>query len=379
MVVFGPGGVGKSYTVKLWLLRALLLDDHTDVLVIDPKHEYLPLVDAFGEHARFVRLAAASGHRTNPLDLPPPGPHQPPQEVLGDHVQQLLGLLEVLLADPGGHLGNRARAGLDKAILKTYQLCGITADPATHDRPPPTLGNLQAVLDLDAEVGDEVAQALGDLLRPYTEGSLAGGLLHGETTVSLDRRLTVFGLLDLDEASWPVAMHLLAGWVWTQVRRQPGRQRLLVVDEVWRLLRHPAGAAFLANLARLARAAGLGLVAISQDVRVVLEDKHGRTMAENAATVLLLGQSPETLRPLADAYGLSEDEQADLLAIGAGRDPGGHATDGSADRRGEGLLLVAGQRIWLKPTASPGEHRLATTAFREVMALRPAERNGQHP
>jgi hypothetical protein len=112
----------------------------------------------------------------------------------------------------------------------------------------------------------------------------------------------------------------------------------------------------------------------------VLEDAHGRTMAENAATALLLGQSPETLRPLAEAYGLSEDEQTDLLAIGAGRDPTGDSAVGAGtDRRGEGLLLVAGQRIWLKPLASPGEHRLATTAFREVLALRPAERNGQQP
>ena len=101
-----------------------------------------------------------------------------------------------------------------------------------------------------------------------------------------------------------------------------------------------------------ARAAGLGLVAISQDVRVVLEDAHGRTMAENAATALLLGQSPETPRPLARVYELSADEQADLLAIGAGRDPTGGSADATADRRGEGLLPVAGQRIWLKPTAT---------------------------
>ena len=92
-------------------------------------------------------------------------------------------------------------------------------------------------------------------------------------------------------------------------------------------------------------------MAISQDVRVVLEDERGRTMAENAATGLLLGQSPETPRPLARVHELSADEQADLLAIGAGRDPG-TATSGSADRRGEGLLPVAGQRIWLKPTAT---------------------------
>jgi conjugal transfer ATP-binding protein TraC len=364
VVVFGPGGVGKSYAVKLWLLRALLLDDATDVLVVDPKHEYANLVDAVGDQARFVRLAAASRHRVNPFDLPPPGPRQPPGEVLGDHIQQVLGLLDVLLAEPGGRLGRRARGRLDRALSEAYQRAGITADPATHDAAPPTLG------DLDLSDGDEVSAALAELLRPFTEGSLAGGLLHGQTSIDLDRRLTVFGLLDLAEESWPVAMHLLASWVWTAVRRRPGRQRLFIVDEVLRLLRQPAGAAFLESLARLARAAGLGLVAISQDVRVVLDDEHGRTIAENAAAALLLGQSPETIRPLAEAFELSADEQADLLAIGAGRDAGGGS---SGDRRGEGLLLAAGQRIWLKPVASPGEHKLATTAFRELAGLRPID------
>ena len=118
-------------------------------------------------------------------------------------------------------------------------------------------------------------------------------------------------------------------------------------------------------------------MAISQDVRVVLEDAHGRTIAENAATALLLGQSTETLRPLAEAYGLSEEEQADLLAIGAGRDPSGGSANAGADRRGEGLLLAAGQRLWLKPLASPGEHRLATTAFREVAGLRLSDAKGE--
>jgi hypothetical protein len=362
VVVFGPAGVGKSYTIKLWLLRALILDDDTDVLVIDPKHEYANLVDVVDEQARFVRLAAASGARINPFELPPPGPRQPPEEVLADHIQQVLGLLEVLLAEPG-RLGRRARARLDRAVTEAYTRAGIGADPVTHDRLPPTLASLDLASD-----SDEVSQSLAELLRPFTAGSLAGGLLHGQTTISLDRRLVVFGLLDLAQESWPVAMHLLASWVWTTVRRKPGRKRLLVVDEVWRLLRQPAGAAFLEGLARLARAAGLGLVAISQDVTVVLKDEHGRTMAENAAAALLLGQGPETIRPLVDAFELSESELADLLAIGSGRELAGGV---SGDRRGEGLLIAAGQRVWLKPLASPGEHAVATTAFREVRAMQP--------
>ena len=49
---------------------------------------------------------------------------------------------------------------------------------------------------------------------------------------------------------------------------------------------------------------------------MVLEDAHGRTIAENAATALLLGQSPETLRPLAAAYGLLL--AALVLGVGGG-------------------------------------------------------------
>jgi hypothetical protein len=296
--------------------------------------------------------------------------------VLGDHIQQLIGLLELLLADVDARLGTQARGRLDAAIIEAYRLAGITSDLATHHLPPPTLGDLQAVLDVDADGGDETAESLAERLRPFTQGSLAGGLLHGETTISLERRLTVFGLADLAEASWPVVMDLLASWVWTQVRRRPGRQRLLVVDEAWRMVRHPAGAAFLEALARLARAAGLGLVAISQDVKVMLGHEQGRTIAENAAAALLLGQTEETLRPLVEAYELSEEEQADLLAIGIGRDPRGQSGSG---RRGEGLLVAAGQRVWLKPMASPGEHQLATTAFREVMGLPSADTNGGGP
>src|SRR5207253_8005714 len=125
VVVFGPAGVGKSYDIKLWVLRTLVLDEHTDVLIVDPKHEYARLVDAVGEHGRFVRLAAASGQRVNPFDLPPPEPRQPPGEVLGDHIQQLIGLLELLLADAGTRLDTRARGRLDAAIVEAYRLAGL--------------------------------------------------------------------------------------------------------------------------------------------------------------------------------------------------------------------------------------------------------------
>jgi hypothetical protein len=217
-----------------------------------------------------------------------------------------------------------------------------------------------------------VALGLAERLRPYTTGSLAGGLLNGQTSIRLDGRLVVFGLADLPQALWPLAMHLLAGYVWTAVRRRPDRQRLLVVDEAWLLLQHAASGAFLEGMARLARYAGLGLVTITQDVKDVLLSARGQAIADNAAAVLLLGQSEATIGKVTETFNLSPGEQADLRAIGGEAD-GLHSLDGTlagADRRGEGLLLAAGRRIKLKVEATPGEHALATTAFREVTGRR---------
>src|SRR5690606_20509707 len=45
-VVFAKSGAGKSYTVKLEILRSLMLG--TDVIVIDPENEYEALAETVG-------------------------------------------------------------------------------------------------------------------------------------------------------------------------------------------------------------------------------------------------------------------------------------------------------------------------------------------
>ena len=46
MVIFAKSGAGKSYTVKLEVLRSLMMG--TDVIVIDPENEYQYLTETVG-------------------------------------------------------------------------------------------------------------------------------------------------------------------------------------------------------------------------------------------------------------------------------------------------------------------------------------------
>jgi len=343
LAVFAMAGAGKSYFVKLMALRNLLAG--VDFLVVDPEDEYGQVRQAAA--GQYIRLASSSAHHLNPFDLPPPGSAAAEGlDVLAEQVTAVLGLLDVMLAEPGSTLSAYERATLDRAIYQAYAAQGISADPITHQRQVPIMRDLHAVLE---SLANDVAAGLAARLHRYVSGSLAGGLFAGQTNVALNRRLVVFNLQTLEEELRPLAMHLIANFVWNRVRRER-RPRLLVIDEAWSLLRYPEGGAFISGMARRARKYYLGLVTITQDAADFLRSDHGRAVLVNAAMKLLLKQDSTTVDAVADAFQLTPEERQYLLGAG----------------KGEGLLFARGSRLALTIEASPAEHRLATTAPREL-------------
>lgn len=355
LAVFAMAGAGKSYFVKLMALRNLL--SGVDFLVVDPENEYGALCQAAG--GQLIRLAGASAHHLNPFDLPPPeSAHGEAIDVLAEQVTAVVGLLNVMLSERGTNLTSYERSTLDRAIYQAYSGAGINGDPATHSRPAPLLTNLHAALET---IGDDVSAGLASRLRRYVRGSLAGGLFAGPTNVELNRRLVVFNIQMLEDELRPVAMHLIANFVWNQVRRER-RPRLLVIDEAWSLLRFAEGGEFVSGMARRARKYYLGLVTITQDVADFVRSEHGRAVLINAAMKLLLKQDATTVDAVSEAFQLTPEERQYLLGA----------------NKGEGLLFARGARLPLSIEASPAEHRLATTAPRELAELAAQLQHGQY-
>jgi type IV secretory pathway VirB4 component len=340
-VVFAKSGAGKSYFTKLMALRNLLFG--VDFLVIDPEDEYRTLCEAVG--GQYVRLASSSAQHLNPFDLPPADDDWEGRDPLAEQVAALLALLEIMLAEPGRPLGSYERAILDRALYRTYAAKGIGTDPATHAKSAPLMRDLLSALA--GESGDTVAE-LATRLERYVGGSLAG-IFAGSTNVALDRRFVVFNVQALEPELRPLGIHLITNFVWNQVRRSQ-RPRLLIIDEAWSLMQYAEGGAFLAAMARRARKYYLGLVTITQDVADFLDADHGRTVLANAAIKLLMKQDSSTIQPVVGAFQLSDDERQFLLAAA----------------KGEGVFFARGSHVAIKVEASPAEHRLVTTAPREL-------------
>jgi type IV secretory pathway VirB4 component len=322
-VILARSGAGKSYLAKLDVLRSLFTG--VEVCVIDPENEYQRLCNAVG--GAHIALGADSV-RLNPFDLPP-GAHRT-RDTLTRRALFIHTFIAVLLETP---LSPAERAALDRGIVAAYHQAGLTADPRTWTRQPPTLPDLAAVLQDD---GDPTATELAARLAPYVSGTWRE-LFAGPTTTRPDSHLIVYSLRHLPDEVKTVGTLLTLDAVWRHVTDTAKRKpRLVVVDEGWLLMRQPEGARFLYRMAKAARKHWAGLTVITQDAADVLGSDLGQAVVANAATQILLRQAPQALDQVTEAFGLTDGERQ-LLAAGA-------------------------DRVAFDVVASPAEDALATTS-----------------
>nr|WP_255658408.1 DUF87 domain-containing protein [Actinoplanes sp. L3-i22] len=330
-VVLARSGSGKSYFVKLEILRSLA--DGVHIAVIDPENEYLRLAQAVGGAGIVL---GAGGVRLNPLDIPATDRRD---QARTRRALFLHTLVAVLL---GEQPPPAERAALDRAVVDAYERAGISTDPGTWHRPAPLLRDVTAAMSRQhGTAGENLAARLS----PWTHGSFRE-LFDGPTSTVPAGQLVCWSTRALADELRPAAMLLALDAIWRDVDNpldDPPR-RLVVVDEAWTLMQHSDGARFLARLAKQARKRRAGLLIASQDVLDVLGSDLGQIVIANAATQVLLRQAPQSIDLVTTAFALSAGEARTLLTA----------------RRGEALLLSGTHRVGFQVVAAPTEHRLCT-------------------
>jgi len=341
----GSGGlfVHNSYAVKLEILRSILFGNQ--IIVIDPEHEYKHVAETLG--GSFIKISIASENHLNPFDLPTPREDERPEDVFRSHVLDLTGLMKVML----GRLSPEEESILDEALIQTYAVKDIYPDQDFSGKEPPLMSDFQNVLE-----GMAGTESLNIRIKKYSEGTFAG-FLNQPTNVSLDNQLVVFSIRDMEDELKPIAMYLVLNFVWTKVRKEL-RQRLLIVDEAWWLMKSDAGANFLLNTAKRARKYFLGLTTISQDVPDFINSPYGKPIVTNSALQLLMKQSPAGIETVKDTFNLTEAEKIALLGT----------------RVGHGLFFAGTNHVAIRVVASYTEDQIITSDPRQILEIQEAKR-----
>ncbi len=340
-VLFAKSGAGKSYAVKLEILRSMMQD--TDVIVIDPENEYEKLSKTIG--GAYTRISLSSKHRINPFDLLNPigGQEADTESLLKENIINLTGLMNLML----GKLTPEEDAIMDKALRQTYEIKGITPEVENPmDYEMPTMHDLQKVLE-----SMEGGKSLAVRLEKYTEGTFSG-IFSEQTNVDLGTGLICFCIRDMEDRLRPIAMYVLLNFIWSRIRSKM-KKRLLVVDEAWHLVQHDDSGRFLHNLAKRARKYYLGVTTITQDVEDFLRSPWGKPIITNSSLQLLLKQAPSAVESLVKNFNLTEGEKYVLLNAGVG----------------QGVFFAGDQHVAIQVIASTGEHKLVTSNPEEILAV----------
>jgi conjugal transfer ATP-binding protein TraC len=335
-LIFATSGAGKSYAVKLEILRSLMMG--VSVIVIDPEQEYKVLADTLG--GAYVNFSLNSTSRINPFDLPKPLPGENIADILRTAVIDLMGLMGLML----GKMSPEEISIMERAIQECYAKRDITADSNLADITPPTMSDLVDILN--GIVGGE---SLAQRLYRYTQGTFAG-IFNQRTNININNEFIVFNIRDLQDTLRPIAMYILLKYIWNEIRSTLKR-RILAIDEAWIMMQYEDSARFLYGLVKRARKYYLGITTITQDVGDFLGSPFGKPIVTNAAMKLLLKQSTAAIDGVADAFALTSGEKQVLLQ----------------SEVGQGIFFAGPRHVAIEIVAFPTEHRIITTNPKDIL------------
>ncbi len=339
MVVFATSGAGKSYAIKLEILRSLMMG--VDVIVIDPEMEYKHLSDAVG--GTYINISLSSESKVNPFDLPRPmGQEIPVDDIIRSAVITVKGLLRIML----GGITTEQDSVIDRALIETYAKKDITPDSDLNTVTPPIMQDLQEVLE-----GMEGSNELVLKLQKYTEGTFSG-LFNSPTNVEMKNQLVVYSVRDLEDELRPLAIYAIVNYIWNVVRSER-KKRILIIDEAWWLMQNEDSARFIFALVKRCRKYYLGVTTITQDVNDFLRSQYGQAIVTNSALQLLLRQSPAAVENVQKVFMLTDSEKYLLLESGPG----------------EGIFFAGLKHAAIKVVASYTEDQLVTTNPQQLLEI----------
>ena len=301
MTVFSKSGWGKSFAIKLEILRSLMFG--TDVIIIDPENEYKPLVNQVWWS--YLDVSLNSNERINPFDMPLwlKDHDEKPGDLLRSSIISLLWLMNLML----WKMTAEEESIMEKALVTTYSLKWITLeDDNIVWKEIPVMKDLQDVLETM-----DWAWSLVKRIEKYTIW-IFSGIFSNRTNIDLNEWLQVFSVRDLDDMMRPIAMYVVLNHIWNKVRSK-SKKRLLVIDEAWNIMQHEDSARFLFWLVKRARKYGLWITTITQDVEDFIGSKYWKPIMTNSSIQLLLKQSSASIDALQNIYKLTEQEKYILL------------------------------------------------------------------
>ena len=290
-ILLGVPGSGKSFTAKA-LIMLLMLTTKDDIIICDPEGEYAAIAQLLGDDASVIRVAAGGKDRLNAMYMVDGYGENNPIVVKSQFIMSLIEQIDK------GSVGPQHKSIIDRCTEMVYREAKQTGTNAT----------LSKLRDKLLEQPEEIAKDIALSLELYTEGSL--DIFGKESTVDLDKRVTVFDIHGLGQQLKPTGLLVITDTMLNRVTLnwKKGKRTHVFIDEFHVVFENEYSAAFFNSAWRQFRKRNAYPCAITQNVEYLLESVQARTMLSNSEFIIMLNQAASDRDKLAKLLNISQEQ-----------------------------------------------------------------------
>ncbi len=364
MTILGMSGAGKSYLLQNMALRFRTRQIQTFVIAPEKGHEFIRPCRAIG--GQYIRLGGGSPQNINVLGIRKQdttnaktlyGDAESNDSILVAKIQQLHIFFRLLVPD----ISVVEQQCLDKALVAAYERYGITANNRSLEDPNrpgqykrmPVLGDVQTALRQQGRQAERLAGALNRFVDPT--GSLHS--FNQQTNVDLENKYVAIDVSQLPDDLVPLGMFIALDYIWSKVLEDPTANKIIFIDEVWKLLGSDAPVLcrnFIKRIWRLIRGYGGGVVGATQNLAGFFStEADAADVIGNSAINFLLKNKAADIGSLQSVFGLTNTEADQIVKF----------------HTGDALLCAGSSRVLMHVDASRTEHNLVTTSAEELRQL----------
>ena len=338
MCVFGTSGSGKSFFIKLQIIRYFLLE--IEQYVIDPDREYDNI--AKNLEGTIIKIGPSTETYLNVLDIRQDS-IEDEKGFLATKVSKLIGFFNLIF----GNMDEEEKAILEEKIIKCYNKKGITFDDNTLYKNEKNKINIKPIFkeSTDMPILEDLYNILGEeektkkmqiKLIPFVKGSLK--FFNNYTNIELNNKLIIADIYELGEENLKYGMYLFVDLFWDKIKENRKNKKKIYLDEVWRLIGITSNknvASFIYKIFKTIRKYGGSSVAITQDISDLfsLENgTYGKSIINNSSNKAFFSLEEENISILSEYTNLSEKEKVEIRSL----------------KRGESLLFAGDEHILTK-------------------------------
>ena len=281
-IVIGGSGSGKTFLMQT--LLGDLLRGETDIMIIDRGYGYKHLVELFD--GEIISIEPGSSVSINPFDLPE-GVTKPDDQKKGF----LLTLLRAMLPSEGGVTESLENAILSSAIDQTYaRVLNSRVKSIRLSTFADVLATLEVIGKREATVKErELAQSFALRLEHWTGDSPFGSFIDRTTSIASNAPVIYYETTGLERHPElrAVGLLLITDLIWQRITKDLSRKKIVVLDEVWSLLKFPQAASFIVELYRRFRRYNAAAYAVTQSLQD-FQTEEARGILQNTTYHYLL-------------------------------------------------------------------------------------------